>query len=417
MKTRGFWVSFCLINLCVVALLGVILRSKMLFELPSIDYNHLLKVHSNFAFGAWVSLALMVLFTKDILTEVQRDKNIYRIIFWGIFACCWGLVLTLPFAKYANYISYISTTFIFITYLFFFVFINDVRKTSASKTTKVLAISALSYLVLSSAGTFMLAYLFATKSLNAVLYRDALFSYLHLMYNGFFTLGVFSLLFHRLESKLSVSANKNIFNFSVLLSISVIPSMFLSYHWHDPSNFIHAVAYLGSILLLLSLALFIRFLVVMAKPFKHVSRILKFVGFLSIGSFVLKMFLQSFTIFNVIGNPIFGDRPMIMGFLHLVFLGFVTLFLLAYFTQTGILNLKLPITKIALGIFTMGIIINLALLFIQGIGALFMKSNANLPWMLWGAGLWLFIGAFLVNIARLSSIISYNKAKILPKST
>ncbi len=417
MKTRGFWVSFCLINLCVVALLGVILRSKMLFELPSIDYNHLLKVHSNFAFGAWVSLALMVLFTKDILTEVQRDKNIYRIIFWGIFACCWGLVLTLPFAKYANYISYISTAFIFITYLFFFVFINDVRKTSASKTTKVLAISALSYLVLSSAGTFMLAYLFATKSLNAVLYRDALFSYLHLMYNGFFTLGVFALLFHRLESKLSVSANKNIFNFSVLLSISVIPSMFLSYHWHDPSNFIHAVAYLGSSLLLLSLALFIRFLVVMAKPFKHVSRILKFVGFLSIGSFVLKMFLQSFTIFNVIGNPIFGDRPMIMGFLHLVFLGFVTLFLLAYFTQTGILNLKLLITKIALGIFTMGIIINLALLFIQGIGALFMKSNANLPWMLWGAGLWLFIGAFLVNIARLSSIISYNKAKILPKST
>jgi hypothetical protein len=54
---------------------------------------------------------------------------------------------------------------------------------------------------------------------------------------------------------------------------------------------------------------------------------------LSIGAFVLKMVLQSLTIFAGVGNAVFGDRPVIIGFLHLVFLGFVSPFILAYYTQ------------------------------------------------------------------------------------
>jgi hypothetical protein len=403
LKTKGFWISLSIFNLCIVALLGAILRSKILFSLPGIDYNHLLKIHSGFAFAAWVTLALMVLLVSDLLPESQSNKSVYKFLFWATFASSWGLVCTLPFAKYANLTTYISTLIIIISYVFTGVFIMHIRKAKVSKTTLLLSVASLIYLVLSSLGTFSLVYLFATKSLNAILYRDALFSYLHLQYNGFFSLAVFALLFHKLESKLHDRTKRNIHRFAVLLVVSIIPSMFLSYHWHDPSTVVHVMAYLGSILVLLSLGWLLMVIQPMIVAFKSVPFLLRFIGMLSIVSFMAKMFFQSFTIINVIGNPVFGDRPIIMGFLHLVFLGFVTLFLLSYFAQTGVLKIKYSITKIALLVFTFGIVINLALLFAQGVGAMFIKSSKLFPWFLWGAGIWLFVGGLLIVIARIVS--------------
>lgn len=345
----------------------------------------------------------MVLMVSDLLPDSQSNKSVYKILFWATFASSWGLVCTLPFAKYANLTTYISTLIIIISYVFTGVFIVHILKAKMSKTTLLLSVAALVCLVLSSIGTFTLVYLFATKSLNAVLYRDALFSYLHLQYNGFFSLAVLALLFNKIESKLHDRTKRNIHRFAILLVVSILPSMFLSYHWHDPSAIVHAIAYSGSILTLLSLGWLIMVMQPMIVAFKSVPFLLKFIGFLSIGSFMAKMFFQSFTIINVIGNPVFGDRPIIMGFLHLVFLGFVTLFLLSYFAQTGILKIKYSITKIALLVFTLGIVVNLTLLFAQGVGAMFIKSSKLFPWFLWGAGIWLFVGALLIVISRFVS--------------
>ena len=116
---------------------------------------------------------------------------------------------------------------------------------------------------------------------------------------------------------------------------------------------------------------------------------------------VLKMFLQSFTIFPSVGNAVFGDRPMIMGFLHLVFLGFVTLFLLAYFAQQGLLNLKSKFTRVTLIIFSIGVVFNEIALMGQGLGALFIKSSDWFPWLLWVVSIWLFSGAFLIVVCRI----------------
>ncbi len=150
----------------------------------------------------------------------------------------------------------------------------------------------------------------------------------------------------------------------------------------------------------------------MVLAFKSVSRVLKALGFISIISVMLKMFFQSFTIINVIGNPVFGDRPIIMGFLHLVFLGFVTLFLLAYLAQTEFLNNKKVFTKFALMFFSIGILVNLSLLWTQGIGAMFIRSSSLLPWFLWGAAIWLFLGALSIGIARIITIFGINKQSV-----
>ncbi len=71
---------------------------------------------------------------------------------------------------------------------------------------------------------------------------------------------------------------------------------------------------------------------------------------------MLKILLQSFTVFPAIGIAIFGNRPVVMGFLHMVFLGFVTLFVVAYFKRQGILSDK-KLVKVAIHVFAIAVII------------------------------------------------------------
>ncbi len=399
-KSKNFWISLSILELCIGISLPAILRSKALFELPSVDYNLLLNVHSRFALG-WVTLALMVLMVNAFLTEEQKKRWIYQLTFWGIFTCTLGLLLTFIFPEYPALLTHISILFIFITYIFSWVFIKDIRRARVSKTTLLLSVSSVVCLALSSAGIFSLSYLFAIQSLDVILYRDALFSYLHLQYNGFFTLAVFALLFQKLELKLLPEANKNIHCFSVLLVISILPSMFLSYLWHDISVLFYVIAVIGSVLVMLCFGWFFTLLPSMLKVYKSVSPLLRFIGALSIGSFMLKTFVQSFLIFSDIGNFIFGNRPIIMGFLHLVFLGFVALFLLSYITQTGFLNIEKKVTKLALIVFTIGVVVNEALLWSQDISIVFIQYSDLVIWLLWGVSIWIFIGALLIGIASI----------------
>lgn len=401
MKSKKIWIDLSLINFVTLAILGLLLRSKILFSLPLIDYNRLLDAHAHFAFGGWVTLALMVLMVYELLPVSLNRKPIYQWLLGSIFLCSWGMLLSFYFSGNSFFSNFLSTLFIFTTYFFGYFFILDIRKTGVSKTIILLSVLSIVSLILSSAGPFMLAYLFASKSLDAILYRDALFTYLHLQYNGFFTLAVFALLFQKFALKITETSKQNIYRFSILLSASIIPSLFLSYLWHDPNNLFREIAIAGSILLFLSLVWFIVVALQLFKFYKKAVPTIRFIGLLSMTAFTLKMFLQSFTIFPSVGNAVFGDRPMIMGFLHLVFLGFVTLFLLAYFAQQGLLNLKSKFTRVTLIIFSIGVVFNEIALMGQGLGALFIKSSDWFPWLLWVVSIWLFSGAFLIVVCRI----------------
>ena len=189
--------------------------------------------------------------------------------------------------------------------------------------------------------------------------------------------------------------------FSVLLVISILPSIFLSYLWHDTDVLSYIIAIIGSVLVMLCFASFIPVLRPMLKVCKPVSPLLLFIGALSIGAFMLKTFVQSFLIFSDIGNFIFGNRPIIMGFLHLVFLGFVALFLLFYITRTGFLNIEKKVTKLALIVFTIGVVVNEALLWSQDISIVFIQYSDLVIWLLWGVSIWIFMGALLIGIASI----------------
>ncbi|HYV90760.1 MAG TPA: hypothetical protein VE978_03220 [Chitinophagales bacterium] len=400
MKKENFWVRLSIINLCTVAIVGIILRSKIIFSLPFINYNYLLEAHEHFAFGAWATLGLMFLLVYELLPESLYRKPVYQWLLAGIALNSWIMLFTFSSGGNSKVSNIFSTIFIFFTYAFGWKLISDLRNSGVNKTVFLLTVSSVICLVISSVGPFTLAYLFAEKSLNVILYKDALYTYLHFQYNGFFTLAVFALLFRKLESKISDEAKKNIHRFSVLLVISILPSQFLTFLWEGSNNNLFLfMAIAGSIFLLLSLLWFIISALSISKVFKTVSPVVKYLGIISMSAFALKIFLQSFTIFPTVGNAVFGDRPVIIGFLHLVFLAFVSIFLLAYFSHREFLNIKNKFTRVALVVFTLGVIFNEAVLMSQGLGAMFIKGSQLFPWLLWIASIWLFYGALLITIA------------------
>lgn len=397
------WVDLSILSLCTVALMGLGMRSKMVFALPFLNYNHLLEAHFHFSFGGWVTLIIMALFVYELLPETQNKKPIYQWLLGGIAILAWGMLITFLLWGYNTFSIITSLSFVILTYFFGWIFIRDLLKAKLESSVAMLAISSIVYLIISSSGLFIIAYIVFNESFDAILYRDALFTYLHFQYNGFFTLAIFALLFKLIGQRTTVRGNKNIRRFSIVLCISIIPSLFLSYLWQDPNLWFRVIAIIGSFLLLFTFYLFLLSALSLRTIYKDERPVLRLLVILSFGSFMLKVLLQSLTIFPVIGNAIFGNRPIIMGFLHLVFLGFVTLFILAYFIKKELMNSKIIWTNIAVIVFATAVIFNEGLLITQGFATMYTAGNIIFPWLLWATGILLFAGSILIAIARMQT--------------
>jgi hypothetical protein len=402
MKNTKLWASISLFNFCIVGLVGVILRSKILFDLPWINYLNLLDAHSHFAFGGWITLALLMLFVRELLPGLYRNKNIYQWMFGSIFLGSAGSLLTATFGVEVLK-DFFSVLFIVTTYIFSWAFIKHIRGAALTKTVYLLSVSAIVCLILSSLGPITISCLHAMRSVQSVYYRDALYIYLHFQYNGFFTLAVFALLFQKLYAKIQKEDQKNFYWFALLLCLSTLPSLFLSFLWQAPNETFRVIAATGSILVFASVTWFIRSSLAVLKLSGFVRGPLRYMILLSIGAFILKMILQSLTIFTGVGNAVFGDRPVIIGFLHLVFLGFVSPFIVAYYTQENILNVKVKLAIHAQIIFIVFVVCNELALMVQGVGAMFLKSSHWFSWALWIISIGLLVGVVLTFVAVIKS--------------
>ena len=86
-NSKNLWFTISLMNLLIVASLGLLLRSKILFPIPFLDYSSVLHGHSHFAFGGWVTLALLSLMTYEILPAELSGKKRYNYLLGSVFVC------------------------------------------------------------------------------------------------------------------------------------------------------------------------------------------------------------------------------------------------------------------------------------------------------------------------------------------
>ncbi len=391
--TNRLWARLGLLNLLMVAFLGMMLRTRFLFSISFVDYRNFLAAHGVFAINGWVAFSLAALLVGKLLGRTH--SRTYNIILVCWFILSWLTLAGFLFLGPAG-ISYISNSLlILVQYIFSFVFIKDVLKRVQNKSTRVLAVSAAISLILASAGTILLGLMYGAGIFFNVTYRDASYTFLHFQYNGFFSLGIFALIWHQLILK-GVVINLKLKRFTWLLSLSTLPTLFLSFLYHEKIG-LYIPAILGGFMLVGCIYyLFsqrkksfgdIIFREAWARHLFHIAMF----------SFLIKLLLQLGTLVPSLGHAIYSDRPVIIGFLHLVFLAFASFYIISVYAEEGKLGRRF--FRIPIAVFAFGVICTELILMIQGVEILFRSYNQLYNWLLWVASILLFLGALLLLVS------------------
>lgn len=387
MDTRR-WIHITLFNLIIVALLGVIMRYKIPFTLSWIDQKHALHAHSHFAFGGWITQALMILIFHILpqRDKVSKEKNVLLSV--NLFAA-YGMLISFLAQGYGA-VSIAFSTLSIVVSIWFLLFIW--RKTQAlPRSVYWLFRGAASLNVLSSIGPFWLAYLMINQISDQQAHLSALYFFLHFQYNGWFFLACLGLLFYHIYPYV---LNENKLNTIALLLIgSALPNYLLSILWMKMHWSVFGLAILGVLMQGYAVVLLFQLLWTNKKTIEMMlSKTTRIIWSLSALAFFIKIVLQSFSLIPSLSTLAFGFRPIVIGYLHLVLLGVISLFILGMMFHL-IQAHKSRLANIGIAIFISGIILNEFLLMTQGVASIQYVSLPHINLALLFAACVLFAGA------------------------
>jgi len=183
-----------------------------------------------------------------------------------------------------------------------------------------------------------------------------------------------------------------------LLGIACIPAYFLSALWLPipPVGFI--------IIVLAAFAQFAGWLLIVKNIFKNKEqfKILfnskgRWLLYLAAIALSIKLFLQLISTIPMLSRWAFGFRPIVIGFLHLMLLGVLSLFIIGYLYAKELFKQNFY-TKMGSMVLVTGIIGNQLLLLVQGIEAMHYVGIPYLNESLFIAAIVMFIGLVLLNI-------------------
>lgn len=402
------WLRTSLFSLLLVSAIGVVLRYKISFSLPFIDQKYLLHGHSHFAFAGWITQALMALLVNYLSDngDALAFKR-YRFLQYANLITAYGMFISFPIVGYSFVSILFSTLSIFVSYAFAIQYWRDlskIKKTVAHAWFK----AAIVFNALSSLGAFSLAFMLATHHFNERFYLGSVYFFLHFQYNGWFFFACMGLLSNRIVS-LGVS-NQRIKNIFSLFFYSSLPAYFLSAPWLQIPNWTYWIVVVSAIAQLVGWMHLVKSIIEIKQVLKQSVGILSFRVFTLVGvALAIKLSLQALSVIPALSKLAFGFRPIVVGYLHLVLLGVISLFLINYIvTYTAKLNAHL---KAGLMIFIIGIILNEAALMIQGISDLYYMPIPQVNIYLFGIAPIIFLGILLLNTGmRISNYDSTHNA-------
>lgn len=390
------WLRIALINFCIVALAGITLRYKINFPLPFLNQKYLLHAHSHFAFSGWVALALMALMVNYL--QQQNISVNYRKYYLILSANCfaaYGMLATFLIQGYSVYSITFSTLSILISYFFIFHFWRDLSLVKDESYAPKWFKAALVLWSISSLGAFSLAYLMANRIMVQDYYFAASYFFLHFQYNGWFLFACFGLLFSFLYNKdfLSlVPVSRKLFT---IMAIAVGPTFFLSILWLKLPFALHVVADISAAFQLVVLFYFITLLLLIKKRIlPRLTRTSKYLWILAAVAFIIKIGLQMLSTIPVLSSYAFGFRPIVIGFLHLSFLGIISFFIVGNINQVLQETFR-QVSKTGVIIFVTGVLLQEIVLMMQGLEAIEFEP---LPY----ADIILFLSAILIATGLIS---------------
>lgn len=363
-----FWLKFSLLNLCIVASLGVLMRYKIGFEFPYFNQKNILHSHSHFAFSGWIShtlMTLMVYYLQNKITDFQSNK--YRKIIIANLICSYGMLIFFVIQGYGMFSILFSTVSILVSYIFGYYYINDLRKLDPDLAAINWFKAAIGFNIISSFGTFYLAYMMASKNVIPDLYLSSIYYFLHFQYNGWFFFACMGLFFGFLNLK---NSEHSFYETSFkLFALACVPAYFLSTLWLDIPLWLYTITVISAIVQVFAWFKLLLILIQTKKEYlKNFALLLRYILLFVCLALSIKLLLQLGSTIPFLSQLAFGFRPIVIAYLHLVLLAVITLLLLFYIYANHLIIINKKI-KIGLFLFSIGVLLNELVLAIQGVAS------------------------------------------------
>ncbi|KGL63540.1 hypothetical protein [Polaribacter sp. Hel1_85] len=355
-KTQSF---IALAYFLIASSLGIILR---LFPTININANYkfIVHTHSHIALLGWVYVGLTTLiFHLFIKSEAQKK---YLKLFFATQITLIGMLISFPITGYALFSIIFSTLFLICSYWFYGFYRKNNSFNKDSYASKFIYTSLI-FMITSSIGPWALGIIMNTLGSTSHWYKNAIYFYLHFQYNGWFTFCLLGLLFYLLEKNTVSIPKKVITDFYRLMVYSCVLTLFLSFLWTDPPFIVYFLAIIG---VFYQLFAFLK-LYQLIKKYKAIIKnstsfffykLLNLVFIL----FSIKIAMQSITTIPYFATLSFQIKDFVIGYLHLVFLGIISLTLLYFLHQ----NKLISIPKKWLIMYLIGFILSEILIFYKG---------------------------------------------------
>ena len=236
--------------------------------------------------------------------------------------------------------------------------------------------------------------------------------FLHFQFNGWVWFGALALFFRWLEAQGIELQGRLQGRFTWALGVSTILTFALAVAWSNPLPGVFVTNSIGVMVQLLALW-WLRALVLPVLP-----RIREKVGSwnyrlwqVTLFSFIAKVFIQATVVVPEVARMAYTIRHFVIGFIHLIMLGALSLFFLAYMDCETKLFGRLQRYRAGLGLFVAGFVLSEGLLFGQGL--LFWARMGFLPyyyWLLFGASALMPAGLLLIFSAVRGGIFKASPA-------
>jgi len=313
----------------LILIIGILLRWKMVIPIfPQLQFTYLVHAHSHVAFLGWVYFALISILFRYVLPNDLVDTMRVRVFYYLTHVTVIGMLIAFSMQGYAPFSIAFSTLHILVSYYFVSLYVKF-RRRDLPPHLQLFFGTGVFFMALSSLGPWGLAVISSMGLAHTKLFDTFIYLYLHLQYNGWFTfiiMGTCYLMLNRAQ----VQVPTRIIRWQYLAQTSsVLPSFFASILWFNLPKVLEWLGIAGALFQLIGGVLFLS---LVWKPLGQLAKdkpaaIFLHASLLSLG---IKALMESVGAYPEMAHMIYGSRQVILGYLHLTLIGFISLFLLYY---------------------------------------------------------------------------------------
>lgn len=336
---------------------GILMRLFYVTEINFLDYRDVLHAHSHLALLGWVLPAVLLLFHKAINPDYISPR--FQKTFYSIISVSGLMFISFLFKGYKFPTSIFLTIHQFLVYYALYDLWKEIPNSRLLPYSQRLIKDAIIFQIISTLGVWTLAIL-VINGIGGELYFLSIQFYLHFQFNGWLMFALLGLIFTLLEQKFPIH---HFTGFRLLLIISCFLTFALSISWAEKYDFLFGINTLGVILQLISGLYLLHYV-----PLKRVnilfkgteSRILAYTGLTALATKIVVHSIVAIPYMAVMSLTI---RNYVIGFVHLLTLGFISSLILAFYSRDHEQNL---LFRLGIYTFLAGFLSSELLLFLQG---------------------------------------------------